>query len=190
MTNILEKLFGSAARVKIIRFFFLHPNDIFTSKEIVNKCKISSSAVRREILLLKSIGFIKKLEKKKIEAVVLNEFFPLLNSLRNFVVDSAPGDKEKILKSLKKLGKIKLIIISGIFLGTKSIGPDLLLVGDGVRQSNLEKVLKNIELTTGKEIVYGLFDTKEFLYRLGMNDKFILDILDFSHEKLFDKLNV
>ena len=58
--EILGKLFGSEARVKILRLFFLNEEMGFEMKEIEKRTKLKATTVRKEIVALKSIGFIKK----------------------------------------------------------------------------------------------------------------------------------
>ncbi len=206
-TNILEKLFGSAARIKIIRLFLLNPDTIFTPKEISRRCKVTPNLARREISLLKNIGFaeqksetIEKLiklkngkiknNKKKIQGLKLDGTFPVLRALKNLVLNAAPIDKKGMAKSLKAAGRVKLIILSGIFIQADGSRVDLLLVGDGIKSGVLERTLRNIEAEIGKELTYSVFDTKEFLYRLGVYDRFIYDILDYPHEKILNKLDI
>jgi len=205
--NVLEKLFGSTARIKLIRLFLLNPNAIFSAKEIARRCKISPTTAKREISLLKTIDFIQqktetidslinlkngkiKNNKKKIQGMKLNDSFPFFNALKNLVLSGAPINKEKMVRSLKASGKVKLVVLSGIFIQEEDSRVDLLLVGDSVKKGVLEKVLRNIESEIGKELVYAVFDTKEFLYRLEMYDRFISDIMDFPHEKIFNKLEL
>lgn len=205
--GILEKLFGSSARIKIIRLFLLNPMDLFIPKEISRRCKVAFGIVRREVSILKNIGFITqksetidnliklkkgrlKNKKKSIQGLKLNELFPLLHPLKNLVLNAAPIDRGKMLKALKSAGRIKLIILSGIFIQSDNSRVDLFLVGDAVRKGALERALRNIEAETGKELTYAVFGTKEFLYRLGMYDRFVHDILDYPHEKIFNKMDI
>lgn len=207
MTGVLEKLFGSSARVKIIRLFLLNPETLFGFREISRRTKANSRSLRREVLVLKSIGLIKQKEekideliklkngkiknrKKKIQGLRLNSLFPFLQPLKNLIVTAAPIDKEKLIKKLNSIGRIKLIILSGVFFQSEDSKVDLLLVGDSIRRSALERLLKRIEAETGKELTYAVFNTNEFLYRLGMYDRFVRDILDYPHEKILNKLNI
>lgn len=207
MENVLEKLFGSSARVKIIRLFLQNPSDLFNPKEISRRLKINANLLRREIFLLEKIGFIKhkavnidaiiklkngkfKNRKKKIQGIGLDEMFPLLASLKNLFLDTPVFNKEKLVQSLKNSGNIKLIILSGVFLQKDTSGADLLLVGDGLNRARAEKALKKAESEIGREIVFAIFDTKEFLYRFSMYDRFLRDILDYPHEKIMDKLGI
>jgi len=206
-TGILENLFGSVAKIKIIRLFLLNPQDLFTPAKISGRCKIASDVVRKEISLLKKIDFVRqktesvdeiiklkngriKNRKKKIQGLKLNGSFPLLHALKNLVLNASPVDREKLVNALKKTGRIKLIILAGIFIQSNDSRVDLLLVGDAVKKGALERILDNIESEVGKEITYSIFDTREFLYRIGMYDRFVHDILDYPHEKIFNKLGI
>jgi hypothetical protein len=205
--RVLEKLFGSAARVKIIRLFFLNPDMFFDIKEISRRTKVVLPSARREILLLKSVGFITQKEekideiiklkngkikniRKKIHGLRLNMSFPFFRPLKSLVVDTVPIDNERLIKMLSSVGRMKLVILSGIFIQSEDSRTDLFLVGDAIKKAVLQKVLKNIEAEIGKELVFAVLSTKEFLYRLGMYDKFVRDVLDYQHEKLINKLNV
>ncbi|MBI4692037.1 MAG: hypothetical protein HY773_01140 [Candidatus Terrybacteria bacterium] len=207
MTGVLDKLFGSSARVKIIRLFLLNPDTLFNLKEISRRAKVIPASARREILVLRDIGFIKqtkekideiirlkkgkiKNKKKKIQGLKLNQFFPFLHPLKNLVLNSVPFNKEKLMKKINSLGRMKLIVLAGIFIQSDESRTDLLLVADSINNSGLQRVLKDIEAKIGREIVYAIFNTKEFLYRLGMYDRFIRDVLDSPHEKAVNKLNI
>jgi hypothetical protein len=67
---------------------------------------------------------------------------------------------------------------------------DLLIVGDDINFSKLENVIKTIEAEVGREIVYSAFETEDFDYRYGMHDRLIMDIVDFPHTTLVDKLGI
>ena len=51
-----------------------------------------------------------------------------------------------------------------------------------MKRSRIEEGIKKIEAELGIELVYAMFETKEFIYRLNMYDKLIRDILDYPHE--------
>ncbi|RJQ31309.1 hypothetical protein C4572_02655 [Candidatus Parcubacteria bacterium] len=205
--GVLEKLLGSGARVKIIRMFLLNPENIFTHEQISRRSKVPAPLTRREISLLKSITFIKpvehfeeetiklksgetKIRRKKVEGLVLNNLFPFLHALRNLFLNVAPVDKEKVIKELCSVGRVKLLVFAGIFTHADNSRVDLLLVGDSVKETKLEKVLRNLEAEMGRELVYAVFNTEDFTYRMGMYDRFLRDILDYPHEKVVNKINL
>ena len=45
-----------------------------------------------------------------------------------------------------------------------------------------------MEAEIGRELSYGVFETDDFRYRVSVCDKFIRDILDYSHKKILNKL--
>ncbi|MBU4224039.1 hypothetical protein KJ934_02365, partial [Patescibacteria group bacterium] len=169
--RVLERLFGSASRVKIIRLFFLNPDMFFDIKEISRRTRVALPSARREILLLKSVGFVTQKEekiddiiklkngkikniRKKIHGLRLNMSFPFFRSLKSLVVDTVPIDNERLIKMLSSVGRMKLAILSGIFIQSEDSRTDLFLVGDAIKKAVLQKVLKNIEAEIGKELVF------------------------------------
>ena len=100
------------------------------------------------------------------------------------MVRSGKLDKEELLHNFKKVGQVKLIIVSGVFIKSDGSRVDLLVVGNKLKKSKIEKEIRKIEAEIGMELVYAVFDTKEFIYRLNMYDKLVRDILDYPHEVL------
>ncbi|MEI6581189.1 MAG: hypothetical protein WCO07_03400 [bacterium] len=179
--EILGKLLGSLAKVKIMRLFLLNQECGFTNKEIAQRSRVSKDALRRELKLLNSIGFIKKRSKDWI----FNPAFKYGTEIEGLLINSDTVDKEVILEIFKKAGKVKLIIVSGIFIKNKDSRVDMLIVGDKLTRSKIDEGVHKLEAEIGVELSYAVFDVKEFSYRLNMYDKLIRDILDFPHEVVF-----
>ncbi|MFA6078096.1 MAG: hypothetical protein WC724_03735 [Candidatus Paceibacterota bacterium] len=195
--EILGKLFGNDARVKIIRLFFLNADTGFDPKEIERRTKLKTITVRRELAILKSIGFIKKKlfskdlpPKKKTSGWFLDSDFPYKRELKDLILNADSVNNSKIVDRFKKAGTIKLLIVSGIFIKDNDSRTDVLIVGDNLKKGKIENAMRLIEAEIGKELAYAFFDTKEFKYRLEMYDKFIYDILDYPHQRLVDKLQL
>jgi len=203
--DTLGKLFSSNALVKIMRLFLLNPDTSFDSKDIMEKSKVTSSSLRTEMSILQSIKFVKKKtfykevpakskkakpKKKKVSGWCLNHNFEYLAPLKVLLVNSASVDHKSLMEKFKNTGKIKLVVLSGIFIKESTGHVDMLVVGDNIKKSSLERALRSIESEIGKELVYAAIDTKEFNYRLNMYDKFIRDIFDYPHTKVVDKIGV
>jgi hypothetical protein len=178
--EILEKILNSGARVKIMRLFLLNKDKCFKNQDIVKRSRVSAGTVRRELRLLSSVGFIKKhnLDWQFVPS------FKYAIEFEKLLISSDTVNKEEITNSLKKTGKIKLLLISGIFIKDSDSRVDMLIVGDGVKKGRVEEEIRKLEAEIGTELVYAMFDTKEFLYRLNMYDKLVRDILDFPNEIL------
>ena len=188
-------------------------NQSFTFDEISRKCQLRPRVVRIELAKLLSLFIIKcktgkiiykalslsesrkktarkKKEKhKKIESFHVNPDFDFVRELRDLVVRSSTTSKKKLLVQIKRLGHIKLAVISGVFLKNEAKSrTDLLIVGDYITQRKIENFLSKIESELGKPVSYTLMDTEEFKYRLKMYDRFLRDIFEFPHEKLINRL--
>ena len=179
--EILGKIFGSQARVKIMRLFLLNRGKVFTSKDVVKRSRVNSDTVRRELKLLASVNFIRKRSKVSPEWS-FNSFFKYGSEFEDLFLSSDTLTNEAILDNFKKVGRVKLIIISGVFIKNHDSRVDLLIVGDKMKRGKIEEGVKKIEAEIGVELVYAIFDTKEFIYRLNMYDKLVRDILDYPHE--------
>ncbi|MCM2339368.1 MAG: hypothetical protein NDI62_02860 [Burkholderiales bacterium] len=176
--EILGKILGNSARVKIMRLFLLNTKSNFTKKDIVKRSRVGADVASREIRLLASVGFIKKHN-------IVWSFNPLFKYAKEFdklLISSDTIDRKSIADSFKKVGKVKLLLVSGIFIKNKDTRVDLLIVGDKMKRSKIEEEMRKLEAEIGTELSYAIFDTKEFIYRLDMYDKLVRDILDFPHE--------
>ena len=210
--DVLAELFGSQTLVKVIRLFYLNPEEVFNVREVSKKIRSPLVSVRHELRTLEKTGFIKegrkqtdfaggksrKLKKKRIVyGWTLNRAFALFRPLKNIVLNTAPIPRDVILARLKKSGRLTLVVLSGIFIDQETDTEnddvsriDILVVGDGIKKPILDKIARSFEAQLGKELNYSMLSSKEFLYRLGMRDKFIRDILDYPHEKILNKLGV
>ena len=176
--EILGKILGSPARVKIMRLFLLSRGDGFKNKDIVKRSRVAPAVVRGELKTLLSIGFV----KRRALDWSYDDSFKYGQELENLLVSSDTLDKQAIIDSFKKVGKVKLLVISGVFIKDKTSRVDLLIVGDELKRPKILESVRKLEAEIGAELVYATFNTKEFVYRLDMYDKLVRDILDFPHE--------
>ncbi len=176
--EILGKVLGSPARVKIMRLFLLNKSTGFLPKDIVKRSRVGVDVLRRELHLLQSVGFIKKRPKD----YIFNPSFKYGREMENLLLTTETLNKESILHNFKKAGRVKLLIVSGIFIKNKDSRVDVLIVGDKMKKGHIEEGIHKMEAEIGAELSYAVFDTKEFIYRINMYDKLVRDILDFPHE--------
>ncbi|MFA6585856.1 MAG: hypothetical protein WCS86_01720 [Candidatus Paceibacterota bacterium] len=179
--EILGKILGSPARVKIMRLFLINSKDIFNRKSIIKRSRVNPDTAGKEIRLLASVDFI----KKHANGWSFNPLFKYARELDKLLISSDSLDKKTILDSFKKVGKVKLLLLSGIFIKNKDTRVDMLIVGDKLKRGKIEEEVRKLEAEIGTELSYAIFDTKEFNYRLDMYDKLVRDILDFPHEVIF-----
>jgi len=179
--EILGKILGNSARVKIMRLFLLNRGKGFSKKNVVKRSRVNPLVVQRELRLLSSVGFIKKRSAASPEWY-FNSLFKYGEEFEDLLLSSDTLSKQTILNNFKKAGRAKLIIVSGVFIKNHDSRVDLLIVGDKMKRNKIEEGIKKIEAEIGIELVYAVFETKEFIYRLNMYDKLVRDILDYPHE--------
>ncbi|MFA5095641.1 MAG: hypothetical protein WC447_03225 [Candidatus Paceibacterota bacterium] len=179
--EILGKILGSPARVKIMRLFLLNTKSSFSKKDITKRSRVSSNITGREIRLLASVGFIKKHNNNW----AFNPLFKYGGEFDRLLISSDTLDKKTIVDNFRKVGRVKFLLVSGIFIKNKDTCVDLLIVGDKMKKRKIEEEIHKLEAEIGAELTYAVFDTKEFIYRLDMYDKLVRDILDFPHEIIF-----
>jgi len=190
----LAKLFGGQARIKIMRLFLLNESS-FDIEEIVSRSRVTKNNVRKEINALLAMGFIKQKTvfkegyrgtKKKVIVYYLNLLFKYMDYVRNLLTDPNLLLQEDLPQRFKSIGKIKLMLVSGVFIGDNKSRMDIFIVGDKLKKNVLQQVIKGLEADIGKELNYVVFDTDEFKYRIDMYDKLVCDSIDLPHEKIID----
>ena len=179
--EIIGKLLGNSARVKVMRLFLLNKNKGFLNKEIVKRSRVTPELVRRELHLLAGVGFI----KKRGQMWSFDSSFKYAFEFENLLINADTIDKEMIADTFKKVGRVKFLTIAGVFIKNKESRVDLLIVGDRMKKSKIDEGVRRLEAEIGAELTYAIFDTKEFVYRINMYDKLVRDILDFPHEVVF-----
>jgi len=197
--DVLFKLFGSSLRVKLLRLFFMAPEELVTLAHARMRTDSDAPAVRRELNLLAGIGFIKERsvsakvktgKARLVKAWRFDSTFMYADALKRLVLSAECMNPVDIVGRLKGKGAIRLIILAGIFIDDENSRADMVIVGDQLKKTAIEEAIREIESRVGKELSYSLLSTKEFKYRIDMRDKFIRDVLDYPHKKILNKLGV
>ncbi len=192
--DVLDILFGSRIRVKVLKFLFRnYPND-FAASELTKRIQEPGPATRKEVALLAKIKLIKK---STLGRYALNPNFEFFGELKELIMKSSPAEKDRLVRRIYKLGRIKLALLSGIFLtnnnaasGNDNSVADLFIVGDDISKERLRSFLKALEAEVGREVRLSIMDKEEFEYRYGMFDRFVRVMLESPHEKIINKLGL
>lgn len=189
--DTLSLLFGSVLRVKMMRLFLFNPNRPFDLEYIEGKTGTKLRHIEKEITFFKKIGLVKtKRKKKKIVGWMLDSSFKYIEALTDFLVRTHSLEHKAIVRRLEKAGRIKAVIVSGVFMGDAESRLDLFIVGDNVRSGSVDRIVRNLESDMGKDIRYAVLSGPDFAYRVNMNDKLVRDVLDFPHTILVDKIGI
>lgn len=188
MPEIFSQLFESRVRARLIKFFMLNDKHEYSSQQVVQKNKMSSSQIARELHRFEKMKMVIGRTKKGKRFYQTNTDFIFYPELKNLVVKSNTMPECRSLSQIRNLGKIKLALISGVFLNYPKGRADLLVVGDELSRAKLKHLLENMEAEVGKEINYSIMGSDEFKYRTDMLDKFIMDFLEGPYEEIICKV--
>jgi hypothetical protein len=189
--DTLGAIFNSPARVKIMRLFLLNPKAVLVPSIVATRSSVTPLIVRRELALLGRAGFIVRKKERQsgkasIEGWSMNTEFEYFDAMENLLFGTEFIDLVELGKRFKRAGKIKLLLLSGVFNHNPNARLDLLVVGDNLKRPVLDRIIRSLEAEIGKELAYAVFETAEFVYRASMYDKLIRDVIDFPHEKVID----
>ena len=202
---MVEQLFGSKTRVKLLQLFYSNPNRSFYVREITRKIDEQINSVRRELANLLSIGIIKSDTNNNRLYYEVDQKYEFYQPLSEIFGGAAPvsktskaSDKKVVTKEpteskqaqeIKVIGNVDLALLTGQFTRDEASGIDMLIVGD-VNQTKLAKYVEELEAKENKEISYTVMPKHEFDYRNQVKDRFLSTILGSKSQVIIDKHEV
>lgn len=172
---MLKRLFTSNARIKLLTLLLLNPDEEFFIRELTRKLEEQINSVRRELDNLKKVGILKAKVKNRKKYYCVNKDFILFEDLRNIFI-KAISSNQTIAKDLEKLGEIKLLALSGLFVEKDTTTVDMLIVGD-INRERLAQYLNN-DLRTQRPVKFTVMNEADYKYRLDCKDKFLNEIIN------------
>ena len=181
---MLERLFTSRVRVRLLTLFITHPAEAFYIRQISRITGETYNNVRLELQNLSELGLIQ--EERRINATYYKAngehfLFPELKLI--ILKTEAIGDR--LREALSTLGNIRVAFI----YGSTAKGPevtssdiDLMVIGQ-VDLDTLDRTIDSIEEELGRTVNYTLFSVDEWQERVIQENSFVIDVLE--HEKVF-----
>ena len=192
---MIEQLFGSKTRVKLLQLFLSNPNRAFYVREITRKIDEQINSVRRELANLLSIGIISSDTNNNRLYYEVDQNYEHYKALAAIFGGGVIGTVEEPVaasnqpQNIKALGNVELAIFTGQFTRDETSGIDFLLVGD-VNPTKVSKFVTELEQQEGKEIRYAVMTPQEFHYRQQVNDRFLALVLSSKKQVIVDKHKV
>lgn len=197
---MLEHLFGSKTRLKLLRIFFREPEKPFFVRELTRAIDAQINAVRRELELLVAAGLV---EETNVEANTardpsssLRKYYRLNRSSLLYPEIQSLLLKAKILEDQsffqevqEKGGDIKLFLLSGVFTGDKRSPTDILMVGN-LRERAILNSVAAYEKDHGGTLRFTFMTAEEFHDRRQIMDKFLFAIFESENIKVINTLGV
>lgn len=206
--DALDQIFGSPARARALKLFFMNLDAQFTAGDAAGRAKMRPRQFLAEARRLVKSGILKSAKIRRVvipqgrpakrgkaktiraETFSANRECPLFTELRNLILKSAPHAKGQIADKIKRLGNIKLAVLAGVFIDGASARADLLIVGESIKKPRVKSLMEWLEAEIGKELNYVAMSSQEFRYRMEMYDRFIREILEMPHIAVINKLGV
>lgn len=193
---MIDALFGSKTRVKLLHLFLNNPGKSFYVREITRLIDEQINSVRRELANMLNVGVITSDTADNKLYYEVNQRYEYYVPFRAIFADQKMAKNDEATKQqpvwrtlLEDLGGVRLILLSGVLVRGSASTVDLLVVGS-TSSVKVKNVVKQIEKSEGREINYTVLSYDEFYYRLSVRDKFITEILNGKHAVLLDTDNV
>lgn len=160
---MLESLFTSRARVKILETLLLNKDEKFHTRDLARRTGVSAPYVMKELHNLKSLGIL--VEKKEGNMIFygINRSSSIVEDLKRlFLKTESVG--AALLEALKNTEKTRYALIYGSFAKGNEVTSsdiDLLIIGDINEKKVLDSVMK-AQSRIGREINYILWTEKVF----------------------------
>jgi hypothetical protein len=190
---MVEQLFGSKTRVKLLQLFYSNPNRSFYVREITRKIDEQINSVRRELSNLLSVGIITSDNTNNKLYYEVNQKFEFYEPLQQIFgggikkkVQPTVGEAMVEDTSLRSIGHVELAVYTGQFTRDDSAGVDVLIVGD-VNPNALQKYIEELEAQENKSLRYSLMKMNDFKYRQQIHDRFAVAIQNAKKQVLVDK---
>ncbi|MDB5164854.1 MAG: putative transcriptional regulator [Candidatus Saccharibacteria bacterium] len=197
---MIEQLFGSKTRVKLLQLFYSNPNRSYYVREITRKIDEQINSVRRELSNLLSIGIITSDNTNNKLYYEVNQKFEYFDPLQQIFGGGVKPIKKKAGtaneaetaetdSALKAVGRIDLAVYTGQFTRDETSGVDFLVVGE-VNPNALQKYVDELETKENKSIRYTVMSLQDFKYRQQIRDRFAVAIAGAKKQILVDVHNL
>ncbi len=188
---LLEHLFGSKTRVRLLRVLFRTPERSFYVRELARLLEVQINAIRREIETLAIAGLLLEVEGKPESTVkagaTLRKYYrvntecPIYLELQALLAkEQLTGEGDFAREVEAKVGNLDLLLVTGRFTRDTNAPTDILLVGV-VKERVLDKLVAEYEKKLGFQIRYTIMSRQEFQDRRYVMDKFIFSLFEANH---------
>ena len=205
---MLEQLFGSHTRTKLLKLFLTNPGEAYFIRELTRKIDTQINSVRRELKNLLDTGIIRELGQDEVDSAVAY-------GKRNDLPTTPEEDEEGMTASDRQLKKYfqadprfplfkelqSLFVKSPLLLQHRFITElDALgnvsylsmmgrFVGDtanridlfmvgAINRPRLDIIIADFEKELEHELNYTIMNMDEYNYRQGVTDKFLFNLME------------
>jgi predicted nucleotidyltransferase len=177
MMNMVDILFKSKIRQKILSRFFANEGRRFYINEMARLVNTTQGTCRRELNKLVDMGMLTAMKEGNLLYYQVNKQNPLYREF-SAIIQKTIGIEAKLKNALQGFKGISYAFIFGSY-AKREFKPesdiDVVIIGI-IGEDSLIKVFKDVERAIGREINYHIYTEKEFKNKLR-TDSFIKNII-------------
>ena len=190
---MIDTLFGSKTRVKLLYLFFNNPSRAFYVREITRRVDEQINSVRRELANMLSVGVIKSDSGDHKLYYEVDQNYPHYEPLKQIFGGKNPTTKVSAEadnttqweKLTRKIIGAKVVILSGGFVRGSRSKIDVLIAGSPPKLQ-VKKFIHELEEDEHRPLHYTVIPYDDFYYRMSIKDRFISEVLDGRHRIILD----
>jgi len=196
---MIDALFGSKTRVKLLHLFLNSPGQSFYVREITRKIDEQINSVRRELSNMLEVGIITSDSADNKLYYQVNQRYDFYVPLRAIFGDnvaeanvapvSSETSSDEYSTIIRTIPGLRLALFAGVLVRGSTSEVDVVLVGN-LSPVKVKSAIKVIEKGEGRDINYTVLSYDEFYYRLSVRDRFITEILNGKYTVIVDKDSV
>lgn len=172
----LERLFGSRTRAKLLVLFTGGVRRPYYVRELSRLVSERVNSIRREVENLRRIGLLFTHLRAGKKFYTVNPSFPLLDELSKLTAKGGRNITDQLFEGVRRIGTIRLVLLTGFFNQTKDAPTDILIVGD-VRPTAFRQFIDTVQEEVGQDINFTVMSLEEYEYRRKMNDHFLREVM-------------
>lgn len=182
---MLEKLFGSKLRAKVMGWMFTHPDERYYVRQLTSLIHEDSTNISRELSRLSELGILLGKKEGKQKFYTVNKECPVYHELEGLILKTygLADVLRSVLKPFKR--QISVAFIYGSFAKrtfNSASDIDVFIIGS-VQFKDITKVLMDAQKTLGREINPTVFPEQEFTGKIKTSNHFINRVIE--DKKLF-----
>ena len=199
---MLEQLFGSKTRVRLLRLFLNNSQDSYYVRELTRKIGAQINAVRNELGHLLALDLLQIVDEdgqpvgatkkrgpsRQKKYYRLNPDSLIYPELKALFVKSRVLLEKDLVRKIIGAGNVSYLALTGVFVGLAEAPTDVFIVGR-IGKEKLTKLVREFEKEVGQEVNYTVMTPQEFKYRRDVTDRFLYSLLEAKKIVVLDKIS-
>jgi len=175
---MIEKLFGSKLRAKVLGWFFTHVDERFFVRQLESLLIEDSTNLSRELARLETLRILVSEIEGRQKYFRVNKACPFYEEMKGLVFKTI-GVAGAIKESLEKVSRIKFAFIYGSFAKNQENTEsdiDLMVIGKE-DLDEMEEMISQVEKQLRRTINMTSYTLKEFREKVRLKDPFLSTVL-------------